>query len=73
MNIEDMKPGGLVADGRTLLKVSSVYNEYITAQVVFPLPPRTTVRSYTAEQITLLFSEPSDALIERADEAWGWQ
>ena len=37
MEMYELCPGLLVRDGRTLLKVSSVYPTYVTAQVARPL------------------------------------
>lgn len=69
MDIEELFPHRLVAYGSTLLKVSSIYNGYITAQVVYPVPPRTTVRAYLPQQI-MGFKEPGNTLVERYERAY---
>jgi hypothetical protein len=52
MTIAELVPNLVVQDGRETLKVSTVYGpERVTAQVVLPIPKRTTVRSYSAEQV----------------------
>ena len=49
MNIEDLRPNLIVQDGRETLKVSTIYSDnHVTAQVVLPVPLRTTVRHYDA-------------------------
>ena len=65
MEMYELCPGLLVRDGRTLLKVSSVYPTYVTAQVMLEggkAPSRTKVRRYTASYIELYFDEATDGL-----------
>ena len=74
MDITDLKPGMLVADGRELLQVSSVYPTYITAQLMLRKdgkpPARTAVRTYTAMNADLYLSAPSNSQIARYEAAW---
>ena len=42
-----------------------------TAQVVYPLPARTTVREYTVQEIAT-WREPSAAMLARYERAWGF-
>jgi hypothetical protein len=71
MNIADIRTNQLVQDGDgSLLKVSTVYLHRATAQLVYPVPQRTTVREFTEEQIGC-WSEPSDNLIAQYDAAYG--
>jgi hypothetical protein len=72
MMFDDLKPNMLVADGRTLLKISTVGRGHFTAQVVYPLPPRTQVRSYTAEQC-VAFSTPSHGMVAKYERAYKGQ
>jgi hypothetical protein len=77
MDITDLRTNMLVADGRTLLKVSTVHSPtgqsdgYVTAQVLLPKPDRTTVREYGAIHIYERWKTPSDAMVRRYEEAWG--
>ncbi len=76
MEMYELCPGLLVRDGRTLLKVSSVYPTYVTAQVMLEggkAPSRTKVRRYTASYIELYFDEATDGLIRKMDEEWGFK
>lgn len=72
MRWDDLKPNRLVADGRTVLKISTVYPSMVTAQLVFPPPPHTTVRTYLADEVAR-WREPSDAMVARYEEAWGFR
>lgn len=62
MDITELEPGQLVALGRTLLKVSSIYADHVTAEVVFPPQKRTVVRHYTLAEVRA-FAKPSHDLI----------
>lgn len=75
MDIKDLREGMLVRDGVKLLKVSTVYDRYITAQVLLEgrpskAPARTAVRHYSAEDIEMFFSEPYDSQLVRYDEVY---
>lgn len=73
MNVEDLTPGLLVqptgpGTRGMLLKVSTIYSDtYVSAEQVLPVPPRTTVRFYTAEEFAA-WREPSKALLRCYDE-----
>lgn len=88
MKVEEMRPGMLFADGRELLKVSTIYRNSgdsgditsVTAQVLLvwngekhrnETPPRTTVRRYTPSHAETAWTEPSDLLVRKYDEAYG--
>ena len=75
MKIAELKSGMLVRDGVKLLKVSSVYPTYVTAQVLLQgrpaaAPPRTTVRHYCDTDVELLFDPPTDGQMRRMDEVY---
>jgi hypothetical protein len=53
-----------------VLKVSTVYPTYVTAEVVYPVPNRTTVRSYTLDQVSE-WREPSSVMVGKYERAWG--
>jgi hypothetical protein len=69
----DLRPLMLAQDRRTLLKVSSVEDQTVTAQVLLdggePLD-RTTVRRYTAEQV-VRWRSPSEQILNRYEDATG--
>lgn len=54
------------------MQISHIYKERgsLTAQVVYPCPPRTTVRSYALEE-ALRWRPASDADVARYEKAWG--
>lgn len=70
MRLDELRPGLLVADGRSLLKVSTVYASRATLQLVYPKPPRTTVRTYTSEQVWLHLSNPGPTLLAEYERAY---
>lgn len=58
---------------KEMVKVSTVYEDEnrVTAQVVYPVPPRTTVRSYPAADVAR-WSEPTATQVRRYERAWGF-
>lgn len=73
METTALKQNQLVQNGRELLKVSTIYSENrVSASVVYPVPPRTTVRYYSAEQVEA-WREPTNQLIARYEIAWGYR
>lgn len=72
--MQDLKPLLLLADGRELLKVSTIYPNYFTAIVELGRdgnpPERTTVRDYSPHDLSLM-KPPGKALLERYDKAYG--
>lgn len=70
MELAELRPGLLVADGRSLLKVSTVYASRATLQLVYPKPPRTTVRTYTCEQVLHHLSKPGPTLVYEYEQAY---
>jgi hypothetical protein len=56
-----------------MVKLSTVYADEgrVTAQVVLPVPPRTTVRSYTLAAAAA-WKSPSTAQIRKYNRAWGF-
>jgi len=70
MKINELRPNQLVCDGNTLIKISNVHDSEVTAQVLFPVPPRTTVRTYTAEQVWMLFREPGHRILTQYERAY---
>lgn len=53
-----------------VLKVSTVYDTGVTAQLVYPLPGRTTVREYTVGQVAT-WRDPSPQMLASYERAWG--
>lgn len=73
MQTWDLVPNLLVqTKDNEILKVSTIYPNRVTAQVVYPLPPRTTVREYTPEQVAT-WREPSRAMLGKYERAWGFR
>lgn len=71
MNISDITPGLIVQNGGETLKVSTIYNDnHVTAQVVLPVPKRTTVKHYTAFDVGG-WRPVSDMIFDRYERAYG--
>lgn len=77
MKFEDMRSGLLVQDGRTVLKISTVEHESLTAQVmledegrIMRPPRRTKVRTYAKETVEVRFSPASKQNIARMGEVY---
>ena len=72
MRLDDLQPNLLVQTPlNEVLKVSTLLDGGATAQVLFPVPPRTTVRTYSEADIAN-WREPSAAMIKRYEKAWGF-
>lgn len=71
---ETLRPNSLWrTPAREVVQVSTVYGpDRVTATLVYPIPGRTTVRSYSAADVAR-WTEPSDALIARYEIAWGFR
>lgn len=70
-NISDLRTGVLWQTPKhEVVKVSTVYPTRVTAEVVYPVPSRTTVREFTAEEVAA-WREPTDALFAKYEIAWG--
>lgn len=71
MNITELVPRLLVqTPDLEILKVSSIYERHVTAEVVYPVPGRTTVRTYLPEQIAR-WKPPSKGMVTKYEWAWG--
>jgi hypothetical protein len=79
LKLEDLRSGMLVQDGSSLYQISTVYlgsprfprsAPGFTAQLLLPVPPRTTVRHFDALDL-VRFREPSDAKVRKLDAAYG--
>lgn len=71
MRIDELQSLLLVTTpSNEVLKVSHVYDTTVTAEVVYPLPPRTQVRTLTAEDIDNL-RPCSDRMQAKYEAAWG--
>jgi hypothetical protein len=57
---------------RNVYKLSDAYELYFTAQLVYPLPGRTTVNSFAWTE-GLDFIDPASKLIKAMDKAWGFK
>jgi hypothetical protein len=72
MQVWDLIPNLLVqTPAREVLKVSTIYPDRVTAQVVYPVPPRTTVREFTLADVAT-WREPSDVMVSKCERAWGF-
>lgn len=72
MNLTDLGPNLLVQTPENeVLKISTVYPTYVTAQVVYPIPGRTAVRTCLLEEIAK-WREPSDYMLGKYERAWGY-
>lgn len=73
MELTDLGPNLLVqTPENVVLKISTVYPNRVTAQIVFPVPGRTAVRSYLPEQIAT-WREPSTVMVHKYEDAWGFR
>lgn len=69
-----MKPNTLwMTSENEMVQLSNLYlnEDRVTASVVFPIPPRTTVRSYTLK-VAASWKTPSAAQMRRYERAWGF-
>lgn len=67
---EDLQPNLLVQIGSDLFKVSTLNEKSFTATLVYPLQPRTTVRSISYD---VIIREPSKQIINKYEDAWGFE
>ena len=72
MEIADLKPNLLVqTPQRQVLKISTIYDENrVSAQIVYPVPTRTSVEYFNATDVST-WREPTKAMLNRYDEAYG--
>lgn len=70
---EDLQRNLLVqTPANEVLKVSEFYDDgRVSAQLVYPVPPRTTVRFYTPDQVAT-WRVVSDVLLGKYERAWGF-
>lgn len=68
--ITELAPLLLMQRGGELYKVSTLYEDRFTAELIYPMPPRTTVRSFPLDERSL-FCEPSTQILNKAEDAWG--
>jgi hypothetical protein len=72
MKINELQQNLLVqTPANEVLQVSNIYETRVTAQVVYPLPPRTTVREYTVDQVAR-WKVASDHMVKKYEEVWGF-
>jgi hypothetical protein len=75
LKLEDLRSGMLIQRGREVYKVSTVFLGSqrsaggFTAQLLYPVPPRTTVYRFDAVDL-VEFDSPSDAMVDRLDAAY---
>lgn len=73
MDIADLRQLQLVqTPDRRILKVSNIYESRVTAEQVYPIPGRTSVSGYVADEVTN-WREPTGALIAKYEIAWGYR
>lgn len=71
MELSELRPLLLVSTpSREVLKISRVTGSRVTAELVYPLPGRTTIRAYGPEEVAS-WSPASDRMVDRYEEAWG--
>lgn len=71
MDLSDLKTNLLVQTREgEVLKVSTVYERSVTAELVYPVPTRTAVRTYLPEEVAK-WRTPSRVMLNRYDDAWG--
>lgn len=70
MKLDTMASGRLVADGRSLLRISTVFEHFLTAVTVYPVPDAPMVRRYAAVDVAQ-FTEPSTTLLGQYEAAYG--
>ena len=69
MKVQELEPILLVQSGRELLKVSTIYHDNrVSAELVYPVQPRTTVRFYNAAEVEG-WTPPSKLLLDHYDNA----
>jgi hypothetical protein len=69
IRLTDLRPNILVQDGSTIYKVSTIYDTYVTMIVVYPIPPRTTVRTFQGYELAR-FKWPSKQAINKMNDAY---
>lgn len=72
-NTLPLKTGQLFQVGRELYQVSEIYDGYLTAQQLYPLQERTTVRPVDKYIYTVVAKKPSKAIIAKYEQAWGFE
>lgn len=73
MDISDLCPSLLVQTPKNeVLRVSTIYPDRVTAQVVYPVPGRTAVRTYRRAEVAS-WNQPTSALLARYEIAWGYR
>lgn len=74
MTLADLSEGLLVQDGRSVLKISNVYENYCTAQLMLTAkgvpPTRTAVRYYEEKDVVARLKGCSDHMFEKYEEAY---
>ena len=69
MKVNELHPILLVQSGRELLKVSTIYHDNrVSAELVYPVQPRTTMRFYSAAEVEA-WKPPSKILLNHYDDA----
>lgn len=76
MSLVQITPGNfrrnlLVAHKGQLYKLSEPYESMFSAQLMYPVPPRTTVQQFPWADGLEDFEEPSEEMVKRYDEAYG--
>ena len=67
----DLHPLLLIQQARNVYKVSTLYTHGFTAELVYPVPRRTTVRMFPYDAlVSLNFTTASDTMVARYEAAW---
>lgn len=69
MNSSDIKPRLLIQRRSQLWQVSDRYDTYFTAQLVYPVPERTTVQMFDYDKAAY-FMPPSRQIVRKYEEAY---
>lgn len=66
---QDLRQGEYFQIGRRLYQTSNVYDNRLTAQIVFPVQTRTVVETISKTAYELTANEPTDGIIAKYDAA----
>ena len=69
---EELRPGRFFQMGRELFRVSNPYPNHLTAQVLYPKPSRTSVRTIQKDEYDKRGSAPTEGMLRRYEQAWGF-
>lgn len=69
----DLREGLLMQTPKhEVVQVSTIYDTRVTAEIVYPKPGRTAVRTFTLDEVAL-WRPVTDAMFARYEIAWGFR